>query len=533
MMEYCIYLRKSRADVDAEAHGEGETLARHEKALLELAKRLKLNVTKIYREIVSGETIAARPVMQRVLTEVEQALWAGVLVMEVERLARGDTVDQGIVAQTFKYSGTKIITPAKTYDPSNEFDEEYFEFGLFMSRREYKTINRRLQRGRVASVMEGKFIGNRTPFGYRRVKIPHQKGFTLEVLPEEAEIVKLIYSLFAFGEEQPDGTLKRLGTGMIARRLNALKIAPKGGATEWADTTIRDMLRNPVYIGKIRYNWRPTAKRMVDGKMTASRKRAGPEEWTVVPGLHEAIIDDVTWAKAQQFAYGRQKRPMSEKAQVKNPLAGLVYCSKCGGAMIRRPYSYNYEDTLLCKRRNCDNISTALHYVEERILSSLADWLEAYKLQWAEDAQKDNVKDASTEFKRKALKRVDAEAEKAKQQLNNVYDLLEQGVYTTEVFLERTKMLSDKIDDLKRERENLVADMKKALLREDSIKNIIPKVEHVLEVYHTLPDAEAKNEALKEVLEKVEYLKSVNGRWHNKPDEFEITLFPKLAYLDE
>ena len=37
--EYCIYLRKSRADMDAEAHGEGETLARHEKALLELAKR--------------------------------------------------------------------------------------------------------------------------------------------------------------------------------------------------------------------------------------------------------------------------------------------------------------------------------------------------------------------------------------------------------------------------------------------------------------------------------------------------------------
>ena len=57
--EYCIYLRKSRADLDAEAHGEGETLARHERILLELAKRDKLNVTEIYREIVSGDTIAA------------------------------------------------------------------------------------------------------------------------------------------------------------------------------------------------------------------------------------------------------------------------------------------------------------------------------------------------------------------------------------------------------------------------------------------------------------------------------------------
>ena len=50
--------------------------------------------------------------------------------MEVERLARGETIDQGDVAQAFQYSDTKIITPLKTYDPTNEYDEEYFEFGV-------------------------------------------------------------------------------------------------------------------------------------------------------------------------------------------------------------------------------------------------------------------------------------------------------------------------------------------------------------------------------------------------------------------
>ncbi|MCZ8518394.1 hypothetical protein [Paenibacillus sp. KR2-11] len=44
-------------------------------------------------------------------------------------------MDQGIVARTFKYSSTLIITPMRTYDPNNLNDEEYFEFGLFMSRR--------------------------------------------------------------------------------------------------------------------------------------------------------------------------------------------------------------------------------------------------------------------------------------------------------------------------------------------------------------------------------------------------------------
>ena len=92
-MSYAIYLRKSRADMDAEAHGEGETLARHRTALLELAQKRTLPIGTIYEEIVSGDTIAARPQMQRLLTEVEAGIWEGVLVMEVERLARGETID--------------------------------------------------------------------------------------------------------------------------------------------------------------------------------------------------------------------------------------------------------------------------------------------------------------------------------------------------------------------------------------------------------------------------------------------------------
>ena len=72
MERYCLYLRKSRADCEAEARGETETLARHEKILMELAEKLHLHITAVYREIVSGETISARPVMQQLLSEVEK-----------------------------------------------------------------------------------------------------------------------------------------------------------------------------------------------------------------------------------------------------------------------------------------------------------------------------------------------------------------------------------------------------------------------------------------------------------------------------
>ena len=107
-----MYLRKSRADFEAEAQGETEILARHEAELMRTAKRLGLMVTEIYREIVSGESITARPVMQQLLAEVSDGKWNSVLVMELERLLWRYR-RPGHCVWTFQYSGTKIVTPIR------------------------------------------------------------------------------------------------------------------------------------------------------------------------------------------------------------------------------------------------------------------------------------------------------------------------------------------------------------------------------------------------------------------------------------
>lgn len=529
-MPYCLYVRKSRADAEAEARGEGETLARHTNTLLELAKLRHLDITQIYREIVSGETIAARPVMQQLLSEVEQGMWDGVLVMEVERLARGDTVDQGIVAQTFKFSNTKIITPVKDYDPNNEFDEEYFEFGLFMSRREYKTINRRLQRGRITSVKEGKYLGSQAPYGYQREKIAGDKGYTLAPLPSEADIVRLIFQLYTKGEKQDDGSYKRLGVSRIVRRLNDMHISPRK-SDHWSPATVRDILINPVYIGKIRWNWRKGSKKMVDGHIVSARPRSSIEDCIISDGKHAPLIDEKTFATAQEFISQNPPRPIGERNTVKNPLAGLVVCAKCGKKMVRRPYNdRNYADTLLCADTACSNISSTLSSVEERILRALREWLSEYRLQWEKGEQAEN--DSSVALKEKALARLVTEHETLNKQLDTTHDLLEQGVYSTEQFLDRSRKLSERIKKNETDRAALGADITNEKKREQARKQIIPKVERLLDIYDTLPSAKAKNDILKEVLEKVVYLKTKNGRWNNSPDDFEITLYPRVPKFD-
>ena len=522
-MQYCIYLRKSRADLEAEAHGEGETLARHERMLLDLAQKLNLNVTQIYREIVSGETISARPVIQHLLKEVECGIWDGVLVVEVERLARGDTSDQGTISKTFKYSETKIITPVKTYDPSNEFDEEYFEFGLFMSRREYKTINRRLQAGRIASVKEGKYLGTTAPFGYNRIKLEGQKGFSLAP-NESANTVKLIFELFTKGQLTPDGTFTRLGVSKIIRHLNELHIKPLKNDV-WTPSSIRDLLTNPIYIGKVRWNNRKTVRKMIDGKRVDSRPRS--HDVMLYDGLHQAIIDLDTWELAQKLLAENSAAPVPSKRAIANPLSGLVKCGMCGRTMVRRPYGNKYPDTLMCPNTACTNISSHLSIVESHVFDSLCSWLEQYKLEWENNEHKSDAL-IQTKEKEKALCRLENELKTLNTQMNSLYNFLEQGIYTTEIFLQRSKIINDSIQKTQNTYDALRAELENDIEADKNRTYIIPHIENVIRLYKLAKTPAEKNSLLKSVLNKIVYTKETNARWHGSPDDFDIILYPKL-----
>ena len=517
--EYCMYLRKSRMDMEAEARGEGDTLARHRTALLDLAKRMGITITQIYQEVVSGETIDARPEVRKLLTDVESGRWKGVLCMEVERLARGNTSDQGLVADTFKYSDTKIITPFKTYDPSDEFDEEFFEFGLFRSRMEYRTINRRLQRGREASLREGKFIAGKTCYGYERYKLPKQKGWSLRIVPEQAETVKQIFDWYVYGEVNEDGSTSRLGCYTIAKKLDNLGIpAPSGG--KWPSCTVKGSIQNPTYIGKIRWSHRPTVKLMVNGRRVITRPING--DVPLCDGLHEPILDVDTWTRAQQILAGRSNAPVPKSSNIRNPLASLVYCSKCGHSMERRKFQHGRE-ALICPDKDCDCVSAPLEDVETAILGALRTWLADYKVKLSKlpAAERKSVKAAQGE-----VTQLEQTLSGLEKQRNNLYDLLEKGVYSTELFTERSKILSDKIMETQAA---LDASRRRAASGQALEKKrfeIIPRVEYVLDTYPELTDVAAKNALLKEVLDKVIYSKTKGGRWSE--DDMQVYIFPKV-----
>ena len=472
-MPYAMYLRKSRADMEAEARGEGETLAKHEKALTELAKKLSIAVVKQYREIVSGENIAARPQMQALLADVNDGKYDGVLVMEIERLARGDTIDQGVVAQAFKTSGTKIITPIKTYDPNNEFDEEYFEFSLFMSRREYKTIRRRMNAGRIATIKDGNYITPTPPFGYKKIH-PEPKVYTLEIIPEQAEVVKMIY----------DMRLNGSGTRAIAEELNRMGISPMK-SQYWERVSIKKILENPVYAGKIHWY----SKR--DGDI-------------ICDGRHEAIIPEETFNRVQQIIKNNPLAHVKSSDTLKNHYHGMLYCKNCGHQMIRRYIKSSGKSHVLCRYRSCRGkvVGSTMDGVDEAVLNAMKIKLAKIKEAQHDDKAAENTKAKQVVHDKRSI--IEAELTRLKSQQAKIYDFLEQGIYSTEVFLERSAAVSEKIKS------------GEAQLKEISENEASPKLsdeELMFRLERTIrdfdaADSEEKNQMLRSVIRKIEYTKT-------------------------
>ena len=502
MDNYAIYLRKSRADIELEAIEKMETLKRHKKILIELAKKQRLHVTDIYEEIVSAESIAERPEMQRLLDNVYNKKYKGVLVVEVERLARGDTRDQGEVAEAFKYSNTLIVTPTKTYDPNNQFDEEYFEFGLFMSRREYKTIRRRLQTGILESVKEGNYIGSIAPYGYDKYS-PDKRTKTLKQ-NDQAQYVKMIFSWFVD---------EHLSCGQIAKRLTSMGVPTLTGKPEWNRATIKDIIKNDTYTGMVRWNRRKCSKEYEDGKLAKKKRRLTPDQYILFKGKHEAIIDADVFSRAQELFSGVV--PVNAGEVVVNPLAGLLFCKRCGRSIVYQGYNkkpgtaarFIHRESAYCKVK-----SMTADVVMGALCDSLLQLVTDFELKISN--QEDVVSNAAV------VDSLNKELASSLARRDEIMDYFERKIYSLEEFLERREKITARIEDIKKQIDEVSAAAPSV--------NYEEKIITFKEIIKTLKDpeidAKIKNDFLKEVISKIEYDVEDLGRQHGGVVSLDIHL---------
>lgn len=510
-MPYAIHLRKSRADLEAEARGEGESLARHKKTLLDLAARRGYDVTEIYSEgVVSGDRLSERPEMQRLLADVAAGMYDGVLDMEIARLTRGDLMDQGRILTTFKYSGTKVITPDRIYDLADDYDEDYIQSDMMHARRELKFTKKRLQRGRIASATEGLWQGP-APFGYAKVKIPRGKGWTLEPDPQTAPFVVMIYEMYANSDA---------GGSAIADRLNALgSRTPKG--LPWNAEAVRRVSSNPVYCGRVTWNKRISTPSIVDGQVVVARPlNPNPID---SKGQHPPIVSVELWQQAQRVRRSHDKTRKHSSAPTRNPLAGLVFCAVCGKSMIRKDNgnaSGSKYDMLRCTTKDCPTKACAISIVERSILDTMAAWLVQYADDAGDNAPKTNPRKAAIDAAQANLTRLSA-------QRDRIFAAFEDGAYDSATFIKRRNDKDKEIADAQTALDELLADTTPS--PEECIRLQLPAIRNALELYTVAVDPQDKNAILKSVIARVEYKKTVRCYRNQDPSkELELVITPSI-----
>lgn len=489
-----IYLRKSRADEQAETIEE--TLRRHKETLLEfLSKQPNMQIFSIYEDVVSGDSLYARPQMLKLLQDAEADKFNAVLCMDIDRLGRGATSEQGIILETFKAHDIKIITPRKVYDLNNDIDEEYAEFESFMARRELKTIKRRLHNGTLKSLSEGCYLVN-APYGYRNARV--NKKATLEINEDEAKFVRMAFDLYVNSG---------LGTQAIAHTLNGLGAHPHR-SDNFNRTSIAAMLRNKVYIGKVVWNKKHTLNRgAVDKKMKTIYH--DKSEWMIYDGLHPAIVDEDLFNEANKILASKYHKPYND-GTIQNSLGGILKCEKCGFNMQRRPYgSRKYQSThLLCATKGCCT-SSRLDYVEQAVIENIRNKLAELK---ATKQSNKKVTDYSA-----VINGIEKELANLLKQKNNLHDLLERGVYDVDTYIERSNIIALRTQELNAQRDELSS--KQTADSQKNTENAIKKMENVLKLYWTSTPPQ-RNKLLKEIITDGTYYKERG--W--KPTQFSISL---------
>lgn len=473
-----MYLRKSRAE---EGQSTGEVLSRHRAALEELAGKIGLSIGEIYEEVVSGEKLYARPEMLRLLDAVRAGNVDAILCMDIDRLGRGGMADQGAIFDAIRDAGALIVTPERTYDLNNDADIEATEFKAFFARAEWRAIRKRMRRGLMQTIEAGGYVAN-APYGYRQCR----KGRlpTLEIVEDEARFVRYAYERYLSGA----------GSQTIAAELNAMGSVPRRKA-QWSRTTVRGVLRNPTYAGKVVWN-RVKHFRPGDHGIDKHHVKWQPEgEWIVVDGAHEAIIPEDVWQRAQER---RRERyiPPSNKGQCVNPFSGLIKCSVCGKNMQRMGQSKG-DPYLLCNTKGCQ-ASAKFGYVESAMVDGLRDELRCLQLLAAENPKPD------TGALEAAIEATDRDEAKISARIPRLYDFLEDGTYDRATFRERLAAAQSELEDIKARRAALTARLEEALSKDPA--KTAAELEDLLKLYPTLSPAE-KNMALKSLLKDVQYTK--------------------------
>ena len=481
--KWLLYSRKSRQD-DPHQTVE-EVLAKHEEMLQEYAERElggRIPEENIYREVVSGESIDEREEVKKVLSRIEDPSIKGVLVVEPSRLSRGDLADCARIVDGFRFTHTLIATPMMTYNLEKKMDRKFFQDELLRGNDYLEYVKEVLFRGRVAAAKRGCYTSPTAPYGFNRKKVG--RDWVLEA-NEDADAVRLMFEWYVKED---------LSLGALARRLDEYGFRPPTGKV-WARESLREMLKNIHYIGKIRFNNKHRVVVVEDGARVQRVRKSADEDVIISEGKHDGIVDPELFHAAVN-RLKNNPRTWSDDADLVNVLAGLLVCSKCGRVMITRT-SKTARPRYMCPNKpQCMKSAVSSDVVDAVIVA-----LEQAELPKLQTKLKNGDGDAAVIQKRRIAKLV-KQMEEYREQEDAQYELLETKKYTQAVFDKRNAALREKMEACEKELHLARAAMPKNV---DYTERIVSLEEAIAALRDPEVSNRDANQMLRTVVERIEY----------------------------
>ena len=432
-----IYCRVSTTE-QAE---EGYSINEQKKLLTYECEKNGNTVYKIYSdEGISGKNITARPALKELLNDANEGKFDSVMVWKINRIGRNlkDVLD---MVDLFDRNNITFKSATEPFDTTTPGGRMHFQMVALIGEFERGTIAQNVKMGMMARAREGRWNGN-VVIGYdlklkENTTNKKRKDTELVINEKEAEIVRTIFKMYSQGN----------GYKAIANYINKFGYKTKKG-NPFSLTAIKDILNNPVYIGKIRYNLRPN--------WSEKRRKGTNPNPLIVDGKHEAIIEQELWDKVQSMLQTSKGKP-SRIYDGEFPLTGILKCPQCGAGMVIMRTSRTRKDGT--KRRleyyccgNWKNKGTAVCHsnairvdkANDYVFGKLSELLSNDKL------VKDIVKNINTDRKNKVdpskdeLQKLTRELDKISAKKDKLFEAFEEDIITKEEFKERVAELQSR-----------------------------------------------------------------------------------------
>ncbi|WP_134685940.1 recombinase family protein [Brevibacillus migulae] len=290
-----------------------------------------------------------RPALQRMLHDIRRQKIDIVLVYRLDRLTRS-VLDLYQLLEEWERVQVSFRSCTEVYDTTTAIGRLFITLVAALAQWERENLAERVKLGMEQMALEEKRPGGPPPYGYRL----HEGS--LRINPQEAEVVRKIFSLHEIGKSLSD----------IAQVLNDQQLPSRTGA-RWSATTLSHMLQNHVYYGALRWNY-----------AEGGQKKNSPDTWIIREGTHPPIIDKMTFLTAQRLLEAR--RQQHGRALASDFLfAGKVICARCGELMYgktirtkKKEGEYYLNRYYLCKKqrqKECNAPAIRETALEELFLS--------------------------------------------------------------------------------------------------------------------------------------------------------------------